>query len=515
MNLDIYRTFSETNLWQYILPEIALAVFAILLLIMGMIVPRREQGIISRLAVWGQWAILVYFLIFEFWQNLQQLYLGKLERPEILFGGMLTQTFTFDVMRVFFMLCGIFVSYMGSIYLKKHKLPTIEFYFLTIIITAGLMLLAQSSHFVMLFVALETVTVAFYVLIAYCRTSVFSLEAGVKYLILGGLSSAMLLFGIVLLYGAATNPEVNNGLLLDRMGFNELGSFIFAHKHDLMVQAGAVLVLCGVAFKIGAIPFQIWIPDVYQGAPTPVTALLACASKAGGFILLLNLIRGPFAGLEYMVKPLLIAVAIVTILFGNLTAVSQQNVKRMMGLSGIAHAGYLLMGVVAGYTVAWADKAVLFYLFCYLFASLAVFMVMTFVANENDEAQTLDDYTNLYRNQPYLAGILGIGLGSLAGIPPLAGFMGKLLLFIATFKAGLFTLLAVAIVGVVISIYYYFGWAREVFFTQWLLKDETPVNAQLGTIVVSPLYRFLLGMLAAVVIIIGIYQGNIGFYLFM
>ena len=249
-----------------------------------------------------------------------------------------------------------------------------------------------------------------------------------------------------------------------------------ANPHNFLASLGIVLVLAGVAFKIGAFPFQIWIPDVYQGAPTPVTAFLAVASKAAGFAVLLILASKVFASYGWLVTPVLTAMAAATILFGNIAALTQHNVKRLIGLSGVSHAGFLLLGVVAAPVSPLAMGAVYFYLFAYLIASFAVFGVMTHVAGANDADQELDHYAGLAKERPFLATVLAVGLGSLAGIPPLAGFMGKLFIFIAAYKAGLYGLLAVAIIGVVVSIYYYFGWIRAAFFESLSPADGKGVS---------------------------------------
>ncbi|HCR36776.1 MAG TPA: NADH-quinone oxidoreductase subunit N, partial [Opitutae bacterium] len=298
----------------------------------------------------------------------------------------------------------------------------------------------------------------------------------------------------------------------DAFNFAELEHFIIAHPDNLWIHIGAVLVLCGIAFKIGAVPFQIWVPDVYQGAPTPVTAFLAVASKAAGFVVLLNLIKGPFAPLAPVLIPLLSAIAAVTILFGNIAALTQRNTKRLMGLSGIAHAGYLLVGVVASFRVEWAAGAVIFYLFTYLLGSFAVFGVMALQRPEEDMWQTLDDYENLRKKQPYLATILTIGIGSLAGIPPLVGFIGKFLLFVAAYQAGLYNLLGVAIIGVVISIYYYFGWIRSAYFRSWDLTPEEEAAA--AELKVGVTHRLVLGIVAFATVALGFYQATLSVHLF-
>jgi NADH-quinone oxidoreductase subunit N len=364
---------------------------------------------------------------------------------------------------------------------------------------------------VLLFVALETVTVGFYILVSYFRTNSRTLEAGLKYLILGALSSAILLFGIVLLYGVAGNQALP-GATASPMNFHDLRLFLAANPNNFLAGAGIVLVLAGVAFKIGAVPFQIWIPDVYQGAPTPVTAFLAVASKAAGFAVLLTL-TSVFAPYQGLVLPVLGVMAAATIIFGNLAALTQNNVKRLMGLSGVSHAGYLLLGVAAAYTQPLAIGAIYFYLLAYLLGSFAVFGVMTHLAGADDTHQELDHYAELAKRDPFLAGVLAVGLGSLAGIPPLAGFVGKLLIFVAAFKAGLYWVLAVALGGVIVSIYYYFGWIKAAFFTTLRTPgaaDESaaPALTRVGFAAGVALLALALGS-----VLLGLYPGALGAWL--
>lgn len=494
--VEFLSGYTETNNWAAIMPEILLAVLALGLLVAEMFLPKAKYGLIPRIAIWGQVLIGAYTF---------SCISGCSLNAGVYFSGMIQQTDVTQIMRAFFLLSSILVCYLGQIYLSKQSLAKTEFYHLVILISAAMMLLVQSANFVMLFVALETVTVAFYVLVAYCRNSSFSLEAGLKYLILGALSSSILLFGIVLLYGVAGNPEMP-GFTRDSLSFNELQGFITLNQlsgGNLIVNIGALLVIAGICFKVGAVPFQIWVPDVYQGAPTPVTAYLAIASKAAGFMVLLALVQGPFTGLNDLLVPVLSYIAAVTILFGNIAAVTQRNVKRLMGLSGIAHAGYLLIGVVAAMRgVEWAVYAVIFYLVTYLLASFAVFGVMSLSAGSDDANQELDDYTNYSRKRPFLSGVLAVGLGSLAGIPPLGGFIGKLFLFVAAYQAGLYGLIGIAILGVAISIYYYFGWIRECYFST--PTSEIIDNTQGHS---SPEDRLLFGLLAVVMVCIGLFPG--------
>jgi len=492
---DFLRGYTATNDWSAIMPEILLAVLALGLLVAEMLLPKGKQSFIPRIALWGQVLIGAYaFSCFG----------TCLANAGTYFGGMIQQTDVTQMMRAFFLVSSIMVCYLGQIYLSRQSLAKTEFYHLVILISAAMMLLVQSANFVMLFVALETVTVAFYVLVAYCRNSPLSLESGLKYLILGALSSAILLFGIVLLYGVAGNPEFI-GHSRDSLNYYELQHFIHINPDNLIARIGVLLVIAGICFKIGAVPFQIWVPDVYQGAPTPVTAYLAIASKAAGFIVLVQLVSkgGPFFGMHGLLVPVLSYIAAVTILFGNIAAVTQRNVKRLMGLSGIAHAGYLLLGVVAAMRgVEWAVYAIIFYLVTYLLASFAVFGVMSLSAGSDDANQELDHYQNYARKRPFLSGVLAVGLGSLAGIPPLGGFIGKLFLFVAAFQAGLYGLLGIAILGVVISIYYYFGWIRECYFS---VPSGEVLDDTRGQSTVSD--RFLFGSLVLATLLIGLVPG--------
>ena len=505
MSTALLQQAAASNQWLAITPELMLGLLALFLLVLELVLPKGRHSVIPAVAIACQVGIAA---------GLAVNFSSTPVVPAVFFNGLLEITPDGQFLRLFFLVCSILVCLLGTVCLAKQRMPRVEFYHLVLVITAAMMLLAQSNHFVLLFVALETVTVGFYILVSYFRESPLSLEAGLKYLVMGALSSALLLFGIVLLYGAAGNPALPASSA-NSMNFDQLRAFLAANPGNFLASAGIVLVLAGVAFKIGAVPFQIWIPDVYQGAPTPVTAFLAVASKAAGFAVLLLLTR-VFAPYQSLVVPVLGAMAGATILFGNLAALNQGNVKRLLGLSGVSHAGYLMIGVIATYRQPQAVGAVWFYLCSYLLASFAVFGVMAHVAGRNDADQELDHYANLAREQPFLAAVLAIGLGSLAGIPPLAGFMGKLLIFVGAFQAGLYPLLAVAICGVVISIYYYFGWIRAAFFPSGLVAATDASAANAGLPARTPVggwFRFALIALAVSSVLLGFYPGVVGQWL--
>ncbi|MDP3072786.1 MAG: NADH-quinone oxidoreductase subunit N [Opitutaceae bacterium] len=503
MTLEAVKAAAESNVWTAIFPELMLGCIALLLLALEIMLPKRLHSLIPDLAAAGLLGTLIGFLV-----NWDSASVGTTT-----FNGLLIHSPTGQFMRAFFLLAAFFVCLLGRIALAKQRMPRVEFFHIVLVVTAAMMLLAQSNHFVTLFVALETLTIGLYILVAYHRTSTASLEAGLKYLVMGALSSGMLLFGIVLLYGVAGNAALP-GHTAQGMNYAELARFLAANPNNFVACLGIVLVLAGVAFKIGAFPFQIWVPDVYQGAPTPVTAFLAVGSKAAGFAVLLALCGpgGAFAPCAWLTEPILMAMAVATILFGNIAALTQHNVKRLIGLSGVSHAGFLLLGVVAARQVPSAVGAIQFYLLAYLIASFAVFGVMTHLAGAEDSDQELDHYAGLAKEHPFLATVLAVGLGSLAGIPPLAGFMGKFLVFVAVFKAGHGTSLIIAAIGVVISIYYYFGWIKAAFFESWAPAADaaparparTPVGLAAG---------LALGTLAVASVVLGFWQGPLGSWL--
>jgi NADH-quinone oxidoreductase subunit N len=495
MDFSALRSMAAGNPWLAIWPEISLGCLALLLLVLEVALPGAVRRRIPVVSIAGQVGILAALIL-----NFDMPYRAT-------FNGLLVLSPQGQLMRLFFLICSILVSLLAIRSLAWQRVPRVEFHHVVLVVAAALMLLVESRNFVMLFVALETVTVGFYILVSYYRSSPKSLEAGLKYLVMGALSSALLLFGIVLLYGVSGSPGLA-GRTAEAMQYGGLRDFLAANPGNFLAAAGIVLILSGLAFKIGAFPFQIWIPDVYQGAPTPVTAFLAVASKAAGFVVLLVLVTEVFEPYAWLVGPVLTVMAAATILFGNLAALKQNNVKRLIGLSGVAHAGFILLAVVSASRDASAVGAVYFYLFAYLIASFAVFGVMTVLAGPDDSEQELGDYAGLAKESPFLGGILACALGSLAGIPPFAGFMAKLFVFVSAFRAGHYGLLAVAVAGVVISIYYYFGWIRAAYFSdEAAISPKTAERARAGA---GPALAVALAALTLASVVLGFYQGPLG-----
>jgi NADH-quinone oxidoreductase subunit N len=335
-----------------------------------------------------------------------------------------------------------------------------EFYALPVFACAGMMWLASAKDLAGAFVALELVTVTFYILVAYMRRNVGSLEAGVKYLILGALSTGFLVYGIAWVYGTTGTMSLTN-----------LQSSISNLQSPTPLLFGIALVMVGLAFKIGAVPMQVWIPDVYQGAPTPVTAFLSVGSKAAGFILLMRFLD-PFLASEVTRGPvlnLLIILAIATLLFGNLAAIPQTNFKRLLAYSSIAHAGFLLLALAAG--TAGTDAAlgsvqvVSLYLATYLLMTLGVFFILAQVRIQRD-GEDITDFNGLGKTNPTLAMALTVLLAALAGVPLTAGFIGKFFVFSLAVDAGLWAGVGVAFIAAAAGFYYYLKVVRAMWWAE-------------------------------------------------
>ena len=512
--MESFLSFSQDNLWFEIWPECVLALGAVLVLGIDLFGKRTigSPSFAGKTAIFFQGSLcLVHLFDYLFWHH-------TFDRST--FSGMLNQGFRGDVMRTFFLFSSFLVSLLGHRYLKLNRLRVGEFHHLTMLATAGLMLLCQSNHFLMLFVALETVALCFYALVAYNRESSKSLEAGIKYLIFGALSSSLLLFGIVLIYGVASSPEVwgasyQDHNYADPLSFSYLSGFLAENQENLILRAGVVLVFAGIAFKVGVAPFQIWVPDVYHGSPLPITAFLAVSSKAAGFFVLLNLVNGPFEGMSEFLLPLFGFVATFTIFFGNLAACAQRKLKRMLGLSGVAHAGYLMVAVMASMRFAGdSDRGVwviVFYLFVYLVASFTVFGVMGLAQLKEESEHEFRHYEDLSKKQPWLAFVLVCGVASLAGIPPFAGFIAKALLISVAYEAKLYLSLVALVIGVVISIYYYFGWIREICSEpRRAFKEERDEEDPWSDLKDLGILKVVLLSLTLASIVFGLWQGPFG-----
>jgi NADH-quinone oxidoreductase subunit N len=352
-----------------------------------------------------------------------------------------------------------------------------EFVVLPLFTCAGLMYLVSAIDFVFIFVSLELVTVSFYVLVSFTRRNPLSLEAGVKYLVLSALSTAFLVYGIAWIFGATGQTNLYRVTTAVANAGGDSGAALL----------GMVFVLVALGFKIAAVPFQIWVPDVYQGAPTPVTAYLSVGSKAAGFVVLIRVLQ-PFMNLP-QTQRLIFVIALLTLIYGNLAALPQTNLKRLLAYSSIAHAGYLLIGVVC-----FDVRAITFYLVAYLLMTLLSFTVLIIVAQQTGEE--ISDFDGLARRSPFLAFAMLIGMVSLAGVPFTAGFLGKFYVFYAAVLQRQVALVAVGVITVGCGFYYYLKVVRAMYWQSANTSDTIPVNA---------LSRLAISALIAGTIWLGVY----------
>lgn len=390
----------------------------------------------------------------------------------------------------FFLVAAIIVLIMSVEFADRIQTGIVEFYSITLFALCGMMFAASANDLVMLFVSLELITVSFYVLTSFQRSRVRSLESGVKYLIMGAVSSAFMVYGIALIFGLAGTTN-----------FDKLTAIAASAEGKPLFLAGVLLLFIGLCFKMAAFPVQIWTPDVYQGSPAPATAFLAVGSKAAGFVLLLRVLFSAVPDITAHWGGFLAVVAAITILYGNLCALPQRNLKRLLGYSSIGNAGYLLLGAVASNQSG--SSAILYYLAGYLFTVLAAFTVLSIITREAED-EDISILAGLNQRSPLLAASLALSMISLAGIPPLAGFFGKFLLLKSVVERGanqplFLALIAVTIIGVVISFYYYLGVVRAIYWSR-VVPDFSEIRVSLPARVA--LYVCIAGML-----ILGIVPG--------
>ena len=369
-----------------------------------------------------------------------------------------------------------------------------EYYALIFGMVIGMFFMVSANDLILIYLSLELLSLSSYVLAGFVKTSVRNSEASLKYIIYGSASSGIMLFGISILYGitGSTNLHEINSLLQ------------FPSATQLTFLMSILMIFAGIGFKISIVPFHFWTPDVYEGAPISITAFLSVASKAAGFAVLIRFLKITFAQgldksgywqmLNYIDwQMLLVVFSIITMTFGNFAALWQDNIKRMLAYSSIAHAGYLMLGVAV-----LSDQglmAVLVYFSVYLFMNLGAFYVVMLIANKIN-SEEIDDYKGIGYSLPLLGTALGIFLVSLTGLPPTAGFVGKLYLFIALVDANMITVAIIALLNTVVSLYYYIRVLKAMF----LVRSEKTVEIHL-----SPLNYIVIFLLAAPVLIIGVY----------
>jgi NADH-quinone oxidoreductase subunit N len=457
--------------FYYILPELVLTGGALLLLIADVLLPKQNRAALSWVTLLAIGATLASLTPF-----------GS-TRVVVAHGRLAVDQFAVFFNVVFLVAAAITVL-MSSKYLEVEGVRSPgEYYFLILCATLGMMVMAGGIDLITIFIGLETMAVSFYILAGYIKPSQRSNEAAVKYFLLGAFSLGVLLYGMSLMYGLSGTTNLRSMATL----------FVGQEKDPRLVLA-VILVVAGVGFKIAAVPFHMWAPDVYEGAPTPVTAFLSVGSKAASFAMLIRIFVEGMPSMNADWRLLFWVLAAVTMTVGNFAAVTQSNVKRMLAYSSIAHAGYLLIGIVA-YT-SRGITAMMIYLLVYTFMQLGAFAVVVLLRREDVVGDELKDFSGLHFRNPLAAFAMLLFMLSLGGIPPTAGFMGKFWLFSAAIDAHYYWLAVIGVLNSAVSLYYYI---RIVVFMY--LKKETMGSEP----VASPTLVLALGVAVAATIFIGVY----------
>ncbi|MCX6055805.1 MAG: NADH-quinone oxidoreductase subunit N [Chloroflexi bacterium] len=419
------------QMFRSILPEIGLTLLAALLILLSILKQKKFDQALGWITASGMIVIGVLAFLFS----------KPGAEPILIWGGMLRLDDPGFLFRMLFLagaaLTSIFASTEESIRCRP------EFYLMLVFSTLGMSFMASSSDLIMLFLAVETTSIPLYVMAGIKVKEERSVEAGIKYFLFGGMASAIMVYGFSLIYGFSGTTQIY-----------EIAAAISSQQVPISaVVVAVVLVLTGFAFKISAAPFHFWAPDVYEGAPTSVTGFLSTASKAAGFAALIRLVMILFGAEHAAIWHTLIAVlAVASMFLGNLVAIPQKNIKRLLAYSSIAQAGYILVGIASG--TAFGVAGAIYYIMAYLVTNLAIFAVVARISKQTG-SEDLSAFAGLNRRSPGLAFIMLIGLLSLGGIPPFGGFFAKLLVFGSVIETGWAWLAIVGVINSVIGLYYY------------------------------------------------------------
>lgn len=458
---------------QVLAPEAIILAFVLALLLVDALSRRRRPALLGGLALAG--VVLAAAASLYYWGDTAPAFQSMVVADAYgLFGNLL------------FLLAAGLAAIMGMEAVRRFELPG-EIFALILISTLGMMLLGAAVNLVAVFLALEILSISLYVLTASERDEWRSLEAGMKYFILGGFASGFLLFGIAMIYGATGTFSL--------AAIGAQGASLSALHDAPLLAAGLIFLLIGFAFKVALVPFQMWTPDVYEGAPSLVTAFMSAGAKAAGFVALIRILETAFPYWRAEWSLALAVIAVLTMSWGNMAALGQRSVKRMLAYSSIAHAGYIVIGVAVAGRAGYAS--VLFYLICYTLMNVGAFAVILAMGHKSAPREDIDDYAGLIRRKPGLALAMALFMLALAGIPLTAGFLAKLYVFSAAVVEGYAWLAAVALVNAVISAYYYLRVAGRMFFGE-APTDAAPVrmSAPLGVV---------LALTALATVVLGVY----------
>ena len=468
-----------------VLPFLIISIWAITLLLVDLFI--SNKGITAILAAAGVGAALIAVI-------------ARLGSSQVAFDGMIVADSFSDYLQIVILataLLGIAVAYD---YLRRMDMERGEYYTLMLFTVAGMLLMSLAGDLILVFLAIELLSVPLYVLSGFARPEKSSEESAMKYFILGAFSSAFLVYGIAIIFGSTGTTNMAG-----------VAQSIAGNQADLTLLTIAVpMLLVGLGFKIAAVPFHMWTPDVYQGAPSAAVAFMSVGAKVAGFAALFRIFIAALPELAEAWGPVVVAISAATMIWGNIAAIAQSNIKRMLAYSSIAHAGYILIALAAASDATVADEAVsaaLFYLFAYLFSNLGAWAVVLAMERSEGRGLLIEEFAGLGRRRPALALAMAIFMLSLIGVPPTAGFIGKFLIFSVTIEAGLIGLAIVGVVTSLISAYYYL---RVV--VMMYMRPGEPESRSEGwlnrTVGLTALATFLLGVLPGPILVLA---GNSGF----
>ena len=444
------------------LPEIIMAVLAMILLLVGAY-QRSESG---RFIAWLSIITMVVagFLVL----------IGSDARVAAFNGLFVVDGFT-DFAKVLILLGAALALLLSFAYNVNERIDRFEYPVLILFAVLGMMMMVSSNDLIALYLGIELQSLALYVIAAFRRDTVRSSEAGLKYFVLGALSSGILLYGMSLVYGFAgtTNFDMLSDVLAAQAGEGPSVGLI----------VGIVFIAAGLAFKVSAVPFHMWTPDVYEGAPTPVTAFFAVAPKIAAMVLFVRVMFGPFGELLDQWQQIIVFISLASMILGAFAAINQNNIKRLMAYSSIGNMGYALVGLAAG--TDFGAQSVLLYLTIYLFMNTGAFACILAMRRDGRMVEGIDELAGLSKTNPRMALALGIFMFSMAGIPPLAGFFGKLYVFWAAVEAGLPVLAVIGLLTSVVAAFYYLRIVKLMYFDEPADRFDRPVGGEISAILVG------------------------------
>lgn len=402
------------------------------------------------------------------------------------------ETFTIDNYSLFFnfifLLCTGLTILISHSYIKREEINHGEYYALLMFSTIGMMLMASGADLLNIYVGLEVMSISIYILTGFKRSKLISNEASLKYFLLGAFSTGFLLYGIAVIYGSTGTIHLK-----------QIASFIASKGgiSDPLLLMGMGLIIIGLGFKVASVPFHAWVPDVYEGAPTAITAFMSVGPKAAGFAAFLRIFMTAFGSTHYEWQKIIFILAVLTMTLGNVVAIAQTNIKRMLAYSSIAHAGYLLIALVSANNMG--ISGILFYLLAYIFMNIGAFAIVIVLSHKDDEFIQINDYAGLGFKHPLLAIAMTLFMFSMAGVPPMAGFVGKFYIFSAAIKSGYVGLAVIGVINSVISVYYYLR-ITVIMYMKEPTREFTPLTISpliVAAIVISVIGTLHLGIFPA------------------